>query len=368
MTDKPIPKYMQLKGELLSWMESGRLKPDDQIPSENEIAVQFGMSRQTVRQALGQLEKEGWLYRLQGKGTFVARQETRPLQTSSMIGMMTTHISDYIFPHLVRGAEAQLRGSGYSMMLSSTDNDKNKERENLEMLLGQPFKGLIIEPTKSAQGNPNLPLFLALEIHRIPFIMINERYPELHCPCLKLDDEAGGFMAAEHLIELGHREIAGFFKTDDLQGANRLKGFTRALHKHRLPLGADTVTHYTSEQKHSVPYEAALKMLQGCQRPTAFVCYNDELAVLLLEAARQTGLSVPDDLSIIGFDDSTLAMATEVKLTTLKHPKELMGIEAANMLIDMIEHKSAEPPKDRIYKPELVLRSSTKRLEQLDRS
>ncbi|WP_379135111.1 GntR family transcriptional regulator [Paenibacillus sp. sgz500958] len=365
MTEKKKPKYMQLKLELLSWIQNGVLKPDDQTPSEHEIAAQFGMSRQTVRQALGELEKEGWLYRLQGKGTFVARQDTRPLQQSSMVGMMTTHISDYIFPHIVRGAEARLRSGGYSMMLSSTDNDKDKERENLELLLGQPFKGLIIEPTKSAQGNPNLPLYLSLEIHRIPFIMINERYPELHCPCLKLDDEAGGFMAAEHLIELGHREIAGFFKTDDLQGANRLKGFIRAFHKHRLPLGPETITHYTTEQKQTLPYMAALAMLRQPKRPTAFVCYNDELAVLLLEAARQTGLSVPDDLSIIGFDDSSLATATEVKLTSISHPKQEMGVQAANLLIEMMENRSSDTPKDVIYKPEIVVRGSTKALMQM---
>lgn len=223
MTDKAIPKYMQIKEELLSRIELGQLKAGDQTPSENEIAGQFGMSRQTVRQALGELEKEGWLYRLQGKGTFVARQNSLPQQSSRMVGILTPHISGYIFPHIVRGAEAGLRSGGYSMMLSSTDNDKNQESANLERMLSQPFKGLIIEPTQSAQGNPNLPLFLALEVHRIPYIMINERYPELHCPCLKLDDEAGGFLAAEHLIELGHREIAGFFQTDDLQGANRLK-------------------------------------------------------------------------------------------------------------------------------------------------
>jgi GntR family transcriptional regulator of arabinose operon len=106
-------------------------------------------------------------------------------------------------------------------------------------------------------------------------------------------------------------------------------------------------------------------MLQREQRPTAFVCYNDELAVLLLEAARQTGLSVPDDLSIIGFDDSTLATATEVKLTTLSHPKMDMGVQAAAMLIDMIERRTNETPKDIIYKPELILRNSTKALGEL---
>ncbi|BCG58074.1 GntR family transcriptional regulator [Paenibacillus sp. URB8-2] len=361
MTEKAIPKYMQLKRELLSWIESGQLKPDEKAPSEHEIAGRFGMSRQTVRQALGELEKEGLLYRVQGKGTFIARQPARQLQQRGcLIGMMTTHISDYIFPHIVRGAEARLRAGGYSLMLSSTDNDKKKERENLEQLIGQPISGLIIEPTKSAEGNPNLPLFLSLDVHNIPYIMINERYPELHCPCLKVDDEAGGFMAAEHLIELGHTRIAGFFKTDDLQGANRLKGFIRAMHKHRLPFGDGTVTHYTSEEKQTVPYEAALGLLQGGERPTAFVCYNDELAVLLLEAARQRGLSVPGDLSIIGFDDSSLATATEVKLTTLSHPKTQMGIEAAEMLIGIIEGRNSEAPLDIIYKPELILRGSTK--------
>ena len=145
-----------------------------------------------------------------------------------------------------------------------------------------------------------------------------------------------------------------------MQGANRLKGFTRAFHKHRLSLGKDTITHYTTEQKHTVPYNAALAMLQQPQRPTAFVCYNDELAVLLLEAARQTGLNVPDDLSIIGFDDSSLATATEVKLTTLSHPKMEMGVQAANMLIDMMEKRTSEAPKDIIYKPELIIRGSTK--------
>lgn len=361
MADKPIPKYMRLKQELMSWIESGQLKPDDKAPSENEIAGRFDMSRQTVRQALGELEKEGLLYRVQGKGTFIARRNLRPMQPPGiMIGMLTTHISDYIFPHIIQGAEARLREEGYSLLLSSTGNDKEKERENLEQMLRQPLGGLIIEPTRSAQGNPNLQLFLSLDVHHIPYIMINERYPELHCPCLKLDDEAGGFIAAEHLIKLGHRRIAGFFKTDDLQGANRLKGFIRALHKHRLPLEEGTVTNYASEEKHNVPYEAALAMLKSAERPTAFVCYNDELAVLMLEAARQLGLSVPDDLSIVGFDDSPLATATEVKLTTLSHPKEKMGIRAADMLLGMIKGRGPLSPADIVYKPELVLRGSTR--------
>ena len=79
--------------------------------------------------------------------------------------------------------------------------------------------------------------------------MINERYPEINCPSLIVDDEEGGFKAAQHLIELGHRRIAGFFKTDDLQGVNRLKGFIRAHQHYQIPLLPEFVIHYTTEEK-----------------------------------------------------------------------------------------------------------------------
>lgn len=210
MNNRRIPKYIVLKNELLSWFESGRLQAGKQVPSEHEIADQFGVSRQTVRQTFGELEKEGWLERIQGKGTFARNPERRESEQVKTIGIITTYISDYIFPHIVRGAEAELRSKGYRLLLSSTDNNKDKEMDSLQLMTSQPLSGLIIEPTKSAEGNPNLSYFLSLQEKGIPFLMINEKYRELDCPCLKLDDELGGYKAACHLIENGHTAIAGF--------------------------------------------------------------------------------------------------------------------------------------------------------------
>lgn len=359
---RELPKYLQLKKEILTWLHAGQFKAGDQMLSENEIAARFQLSRQTVRQAFGELEQEGWLTRVQGKGTFVSLPRAQPGQELLSIGMITTYISDYIFPHIVRGTEAALRGHGYRLMLMSTDNEKEKERESIQMLLEQPLSGLIIEPTKSAQGNPNLSDYLSLEYQRIPVVMLHERYPELSFPCVKLDDEAGGYIAAEHLIRLGHRKIVGFFKTDDMQGVNRLKGFIRAHHAHRIPLPPEAIVQYDTEEKLRKPYELASRMLQQSDRPTAFVAYNDELAIQLLEAARQGGLSIPDDLSIVGFDDSPLATATEVKLTTLTHPKMDMGVAAADMLIRMIHSGDAQSEQDLVFKPELMIRESTRRV------
>lgn len=364
MKDKQTHKYLVIKQEILKWIQSGRLKANDQMPSENEIAEQFQVSRQTVRQSLGELEQEGWLYRLQGKGTFVCIPTAQTGHSVQTIGVITTYISNYIFPLIVRGAEAVLRNKGYRLVLSSTDNDKEKERESLSLMMRQPLSGLIIEPTKSAEGNPNLNYFLSLDYQQIPYIMINERYPEMNCPYIKMDDEEGGFLAAEHLIQLGHRRIAGFFKTDDLQGVNRLKGFIRAHHHYQVPLLPHLVIHYSTAEKQTKSYDAAIALLGSPEeRPSSFVSYNDELALHLLGAIRHCGMSVPLDISLVGFDDSTLATATEVKLTTLSHPKTQLGTDAAELLIRMIEGKHNPKHVDavvKIYKPELIIRESTR--------
>lgn len=362
---KPVPLYVQVKNELLSWLNDGSWPPDQRLPSEHELAERFGVSRQTVRQTFSELEQEGRVYRVQGKGTFAAAPGApAPAGTDALltVGVVTTYISDYIFPHIVRGIEQTLRDNGARLMLSSTDNDKQKERESLLAMLSQPLSGLIIEPTKSAEGNPNVDCFLQLESRGIPYVTINETYPELAAPCFRVDDEAGAKLSAEHLLGQGHTRIAGFFKTDDRQGVSRLRGFLSAMRFARRPLPPERVVQYTTEQKDTLPQDRLAEMLGHPERPTAIVCYNDELAVSLLETIRQAGLRVPEDVSVVGFDDSPLATATETKLTTVAHPKAQLGSAAAEALLRMIAN-----PKDRHsrlgerglrYKPVLIERES----------
>nr|WP_317890236.1 GntR family transcriptional regulator [Paenibacillus sabuli] len=356
------PKYRRIKQAVQAWLAEARYRAHDKLPSENEIAREFAMSRQTVRQALGELEQEGLLYREQGKGTFVAASAPAPRRVGQAltIGLITTYISDYIFPVIVRGVESELRAREAGLLLASTDNEKAKERDSLRALLREPVDGLILEPTRSAEGNPNFSAFLALEAQRIPLVMLNERYSDIDAPCLKVDDELGGYRAAEHVMALGHTRIAGLFKTDDYQGVHRMRGFRRAYRERGLVLDPELLVRYATQEQHSKPGERLRALLQRApeQRPTALVCYNDQLAVRMLDVIRGAGLRVPEDISLIGFDDSTLAVATEVKLTTLTHPKTEMGRQAVQLLWRMIEGAS-ERPQDIVYEPRLVLREST---------
>lgn len=149
-----------------------------------------------------------------------------------------------------------------------------------------------------------------------------------------------------------------FFKRDDLQGVNRLKGFLTAHREFGVTVSPQRVVTYTTEQKSELPIQIAKELLSvGVEeRPTAFVCYNDELAMNLMEVATQCGLSIPEDVSFIGFDDSSLAVASGTKLTTLTHPKTEMGELAAKQLIEMIQQGAVLG--DTVFQPELIQRES----------
>lgn len=351
------PKYLQLKKRLKDLILRGEITPGSQIPSEHALATQFNLSRHTVRQALGDLENEGFISREQGRGTFCTEQVRNRNKT---IAVLTTYISEYIFPVVIRGIEEVLSLAGYNLVLVNTGNNKAKEAQCLENLLEQKIAGLIIEPTKSAQENTNLKYFRELEKREIPYLMLNATYSEFDPPFIIMDDVKGGYMVTQYLLQLGHRRIAGIFKADDRQGVKRQAGFLAALDEYRLTGSPDYVGNYDTEQLSTFPYQFTRHLLQSDEPPTAIVCYNDQIALQVLEAIRTTGLNVPQDISVTGYDDSSLALASEVKLTTIRHPQAAMGRQAARFIIDLLEGRVEKPTF--VYQPELIIRTSCRSL------
>lgn len=365
-------KYNMVKDHILEWIKDGTVRPGEKIPSENELVQSFGVSRHTIRQAVGELVNEGYLYREQGSGTYCSPvlptstpQTIERLGNGKNIGVITTYMSDYIFPSIIRGIESHLASKGYTLTLSCTDNNVEKERQCLEMMLDRQIDGLIVEPTKSSSYNPNIKYYLELEQQHTPYLMINQYYSQLTPPYLIMDDEKGGFLAAEHLIKLGHERIMGLFKTDDLQGVHRMRGFIRAFREYNLPLAPELIITYTTEELVPSFYDVIHQVFENAdERPSAIVCYNDQLALNVLDQLRNLRLSVPQDVSLVGYDDSVLAVATEVKLTSIIHPKQELGRAAAEWIIAAVEKK--ETPPSHTYEPELIVRNSTAPYNRLE--
>ena len=368
-------KYSVVKDYIMSKVLDGTYQSNQKISSESELMEEFGVSRHTVRLAIGDLVIEGWLYREQGSGTFCADRTENASQLagekSKNIAIITTYISDYIFPSIIRGAEKHLRENGFNVSLFSTNNNHETEKNVLETILSRNFDGVIVEPTKSAIANPNINYYLNLENQNIPYIMINSFYDELDPISITLDDEKGGFLQTAHLMELGHKNIVGFFKTDDKQGSKRMKGYLKAHRDNYITINPNNIISYKTDEMTTKPLEEFGKVLSlnNIEWPTAIICYNDQLAMKLLDTIRERKLKVPDDISIVGFDNSYLANISEVKLTTIQHPKSELGVAAAKLIIDLINDKKGERKKDNhdvesvIFEPTLVVRKSTKRLD-----
>ncbi len=355
-------KYQIVKDHIIEYIKKGDLKFNDKIYSEIELMALFEVSRHTVRKALDDLVNEGWLYKQQGKGTFVSNPEANERRTGKLLGVVATYISDYIFPEIITGLESVLSANGYSIILGNTNNKIEKERTILKTMLEHNLDGIIIEPTKSALPSHNKDLLQKFMDRGIPILYIHAYYNNLPSSYIIEDDVRAGYLATEHLFNLGHRKIGGIFKNDDMQGHGRYEGFITCMRDKDIPIDEESIVWFSTEDRSNLfiqPYSAViLNRLKNC---TAVICYNDEVALQFLTLLKSVGLSVPQDYSVVSFDNSNLAKNSEIKLTTVAHPKSALGEQAALSMLELIQDK-VKVVADRM-EPELIERESTRILE-----
>ena len=362
MAEIEKPKYQKLRDFIIETIKSGKISAGEKMYSENELAETFDISRSTVRQAIGELVNEGWLYRVQGKGTFVNRHPEKRPDRAKTIAVITTYLNDYIFPSIIRGVDSILTVNGYGMVLSCTYNQYQKERLCLENLLNQNISGLIVEPTKSALPNPNLNLYKKFTDLGIPVLFIHGSYKDLDYSYIVEDDTEAGYIATKHLIDLGHKKIGGIFKIDDIQGHYRFSGFQKAHTEEQLEIIDSSIMWFETNEAENKFVNSNLQLEKLRAECSALVCYNDEIALKVMDIIREKGMKIPEDISLVSFDDSQFAVASETKLTTIAHPKEALGEEAAKAIINMIERN--QDYYDLKFKPELIVRNSTKQYMQ----
>ncbi|MDF2647229.1 MAG: GntR family transcriptional regulator [Paenibacillus sp.] len=359
------PKYQIIIDEIKSYILSGTYKAGEKIPSEFALQEDYNVSRQTVRKAILELSNEGLLRSEKGSGTYVStqyRSRTGGKAMNKTIGVITTYISDYIFPSIIRGIESRLNEDNYSLLLASTNNDISQEKKALEMMLSYGVDGLIIEPTRSNVYNPNIAYYLSFKEQEIPFTMINAYYEELEVPFFCLDDVQSSYLATRELIAKGHTQIGIIAKMDDLQGKYRMKGFIKALGEAKLRFQQEHVLSFDTATKSDLSANLEVYLNDNRDDLTALVCYNDEVGLEVVHVCRKLGISIPDELSIIGQDNSYIAKNANIKLTTLTHPQEQMGRDAADWVIKNLQGKK-DLPTNTYYQPVLIEGETVKAIE-----
>lgn len=354
-------KYQEIAQQLQDKILCEDYPANTMLPTEAQLCQTYQVSRQTIRTALKCLADRGLIQRHQGSGSRVCDLSAPPVGRRKTVAIITTYISDYIFPAILREAEAVLSANNCSTLLYATSNQHAQERRILQTILEEDrIDGLLVEGTKTALPNPNLELYRALQKKGIPIVFFNGAYDDLDAVKILDDNQGGARQLVEYLIAQGHRQLAGMFKSDDFQGNQRFAGYAAALCDHGLLLDDRHVFWYRTEEKNFFTPESSLwdhslrQVLTDC---TAVVCYNDEAAAYLVQCLSTHGIKVPAQLAVVSFDNSLYSRLSTPQITSLSHGAENVGRLAAESLLLLFK---GQKPKSRLLSWCLMERESSR--------
>jgi LacI family transcriptional regulator len=332
------------------------------MPTIKEVALRANVSKATVSRVLNATAPVNIKTRQRVLDTieeldFQPDSLARALATkrSKGIGVMVNDLASPFYGAVLKGIESVLRTEDMHLLVSSGYADHMEEQKAVEFLAQRRADALIIQ----VDATPNDELIRHAS-QDVPCVIFGRYIPDLADRCIYLDSEAGGFMATQHLIACGHRRIAhitGPLAIDDSR--TRLQGYQRALEAAGLRFDERLVIE--ADFHESGGQQATRDLLERQLDFTALFVGNDQMAAGSLDALKEAGLSVPDDISLIGFDDVIFAQYLTPKLTTIRQPLFEMGQAAAQRALGLLGNKETEVKGK--FDPELVIRQSVKTIK-----
>lgn len=270
---------------------------------------------------------------------------------SFCVGLLVSEIHGPFFGQMMSGIESELRAAGKHVIIAAGHSDEEKEKDGIEFLISRHCDAIILHVEAVSDE-----YLIELSKGDIPIILVSRYVPQLDEFCISLDNELGGYLATKTMIEHGHKEIAYVAGPQNKADAiARLKGHKRALTEHHIHISDDLI--FEAEFKEHGGMQALEHFLKLNNNFTALICANDEMASGAMTYARSHGLHLPDDLSIIGFDNVVFAAHLYPKLTTIENPVHQMGQMAARIVLQKVYQVQQEAIQHR-FEPMLINRDS----------
>ncbi|WP_040165844.1 LacI family DNA-binding transcriptional regulator [Microbacterium gorillae] len=276
-------------------------------------------------------------------------------ERARLVGLVLPELTNPIFPALAEVVGGALAQSGYTPVLCTQNAGGVTEAEYVDLLLAQQVSGVIFLGGNYTQGEAAHDHYARLQRVHLPAVLVSASVPGLGLITVATDDAAAAEQAVTHLYHLGHRRIGLVLgPTDHVPSGRKLAAAERALAALGAPLDPALVVRglYALESGQA----GAARLIES--GATAIVCASDPLALGAIRAVRRAGRRVPEDVSVIGFDDSALMSCTEPPLTTVRQPIDAMGRAAVDLMLAQI-NGTADSEGELLFEPELVLRSST---------
>ena len=270
--------------------------------------------------------------------------------------MTLTDIANPFWTTVTRGVEDVAQANGYSTILCNTDESEEKQAQYLQMLLRRRIDGILLVPASSSAAPIEL-----IQKQGIPVVVVDRTVPNVDVDIVRADSENGAYQLTQHLITLGHRQITMLAGPQTVSTAiDRVDGFCRALNEHGLE-SCDTQILWGNFSQES-GYEMALAALAASPGPTAVFAANNFVALGALRALKEQNLNVPEDISLVAFDDVPPAFTINPFLTVAKQPAREMGKQAARLLLDRIKGAAERPCQQIVLSTEIIIRTSSENL------
>jgi LacI family transcriptional regulator len=274
-------------------------------------------------------------------------------QKTQTIGLIVPDVANPFFAPVVRGAETAARRAGYRVLLCNSEGDLRLEREYIEDLMAHRVEGLVLAPASDRSRHSVFPLLRG----GFPLVLLDRDLPDSDCDLVVSDSLTGARRLVDHLIAVGHRDIAHLTDAEDTStGRGRLQGFRDALAAARLPDRDDRIFRTTVDQIGG--YRATQEVLALDPRPTAIFAVNNLTAVGAMKALRERGLSVPQDMALVCFDDVEHLAVLSPFLTVVDQPAETLGGLGAQLLLERIAGKAGVRSRRITLQTDLVVRQS----------
>ena len=361
------PKYLQVRHYLLEMFDAEGLNPGDSLPKESELMKRFKVGRNTIRHALDCLVNEGIIVRQRGVGSFLKSLSDGSLTKSGIIAVITHTILQGIYPEVMQGIEDTLHNHDYTILMASNNCDQKREVEVFDRLAERKVDGIIWEPAFSGVDAVMKEYASRLRQFEVPVVFTNCHSPHLRASAVSMDDIRASRDGTQYLIEKGHKRIGGIFLLDLTAGVDRHQGYREAL----IESGVEYDRRLIFSFHHSADNLAVARKaidyffsLPKSVQPSALIFYSEEIAVQAYSVLNRRGLQIPDDISLISFNDMETASVVDPPLTTFAHPKYKIGVWAAEMIVEEIKADGKLPPREVFAAVPLIERGSVRDLSK----
>ncbi|WP_420238971.1 LacI family DNA-binding transcriptional regulator [Telmatobacter bradus] len=276
------------------------------------------------------------------------------------IGLVVPDLLHPFFAQMAKSISASIRAHGYSLILASSEEDPELERQEIEQLLARRVDAILV-----ASAQWSVQSFRHIEERHTPYILIDRSFTGLTANFVGADDVAIGELATTHLIEQGCNRIAHIRGPEISTAQGRLEGYRSALSARRLaPLRGHIVSigNSADDRGEQGGYEATCKLLHSTPRPDGIFCFNDPIALGAMRAILEAGLKIPDDIAVVGCGNLLYSDFLRVPLTSVDQDNVQIGQLAARMTLDLLTEDSMHRPRVERVKPRLIVRASSQRL------